>query len=69
MNSVVLLTAENLTLQTVNNKVYKKRIQKRTYVPKNILSTPIDVLQERGSEVIQVLSQSDNIRVLPDPPY
>jgi len=66
MNSVVLLTAENSTLRTANEKVRKKRIQKRSYVPREVLSTPADVLQECSLVAIQVVSQSDGNRVLQD---
>jgi len=68
MNSAVLLTAENLTLRTANEKIRKKRIQKRSYVPREVPSTPTEVLQERSSEAIQVVRRSNEIQGLPDPP-
>jgi len=56
------------TLRTANEKIRKKRIQKRSYVPRGVPSTPAEVLQERSSEVIQVVRRSNEIQGLPDPP-
>jgi DDE superfamily endonuclease/Tc5 transposase DNA-binding domain len=68
MHSAILLAAENTKLQAANKKVRKKQLQKREYVPRNILSTPIEVLQDRGVEVIEATSQREEIRSIQDPP-
>jgi DDE superfamily endonuclease/Tc5 transposase-like DNA-binding protein len=62
MHSAVLLAAENSTLRLANEKVRKKRKQKRTYVPRGVNSTPAEVLQSVGAVAIEDLRGSGEIQ-------